>query len=585
MVQKKKQIDDLINGFLGMQSKIPLFQKKEEKSYLFALDDLIVVPEVLCDELFQYRDLHVSYLTLCKGSKLRHRKYEDRYEIMYPVIDNEESPLTQKYMIEGFKLRAFFFCNMYTLRADYSLYRQMVDSKINVSVEVLHSRQDFDDGQLKILTDVILALDDMISNEGNLDKKILVVGSSSERGVASGFSYGAIPLMLVNSEVDLYDPCNNSGSVLSNTVVMNYYREKKDLSIEDSVRYDLLLDDAWEEKMTRSWDVSSSFVKFRNYSVKWFHDYPEMPSLPYASNKYYQVFKTEACEFRAVSRQTSYLSYRSIPLLGDCPGCRELKFRLRGVYSDDLYRFYMSCHRQNCIDKSIIRTVLGKAIGSRKQDYVWYSLRKSSQFLGYSVMYYDKWCDKFPVIPVNQVFYGDYIAFSDFQYVTQQLYEKCFLIVFHSGNVYSNVNSLNFLEYDGQQRTVSPKLYVQQKVKYERKGYTLLRFLVRVKGVPRMKVQNMPCTFHPSCMALYCFSSITGVIDSIERCSMDYNSRRDMVISVFSEILSKYYYANGNVYRYLENNLGLRDKFLAESSNMDNSYLQKIINITLRDYF
>jgi len=212
----------LIAQFLGEKQKVlPIVQSSPK--FLFDDDHLLIPKEVLDCGIDLDRNLQICYLTVCRYSRVRHRLHGDLFEISYPLVDGEVTELTVMYNLPGYHLRAFYFTKMYSLRSDPQLYLTLLRDKINVQVEVLHSREDFEDGQLKILLDVILATDDMIQKEGNKNKNVLVIGSSSENGVSSGFAYQALPLMLEASTIDLYDPNNNKGSVVSGTVSMNFF--------------------------------------------------------------------------------------------------------------------------------------------------------------------------------------------------------------------------------------------------------------------------------------------------------------------------------------------------------------------------
>jgi len=303
-------------------------------------------------------------------------------------------------------MRSFYFSKMYCSEANETLYTTMINNVIDVQVDIIGSRNLFEDGQLKIVLETILAIDDMIIKEGNSDKAVLVVGSSSEGGVASGYAYEALPLMLRNSEVDLYDPCNNEGEVVVNTVKMKYYKEEKILDKYDTYKYNIILDDGWEENMSRSWDRDNLFSRFPHYSVKWIDNNPDMPKLQKNLKKYYQVFKTGAAECRIVSRLLQNYDYRNIPLLGNCPGCRELKFRLRGSYDDSLYKWFMSCHKMNCIDKTIKRQIVSPSVETKNDKaQVWYRIHPTrSDYSKHKVMYYDMFDKCYNVIPVTQVF-------------------------------------------------------------------------------------------------------------------------------------------------------------------------------------
>jgi len=339
----------------------------------------------------------------------------------------------------------------------------MIENFIDVSVDVLASRGDYEDGQLKIVLEAILSIDDMIQKEGNENKRILVVGSSSEDGVASGIAYEALPIMLKSSEVDLYDKNNNEGEVVVNSVRMKYYDKNKYITEKDSSYYDLLLDDAWESPMYRSWDRSNFSFRFPHFSVKWFEDDPCLPKSPVGVQKYYQVFKTGAAEIRLTSRMSKDYSYRNIPLLGNCPGCRELKFRLRGSYDDSLYKWFMKCHYVNCIDHSIKRIAIKPILETKKDNFqTWYRISKDkSDFSFHKVMYYNNFDERYKIIPVNQIFEKERLIFSDFSYVTIEYYRKCYIVVLIGREAYINVKDLMGYVYDGQNITVQKSCIVR----------------------------------------------------------------------------------------------------------------------------
>lgn len=470
---KHKQLDDIISQYNNIMKMAQSIKKKEQK-YLFEDEDLLVFKEVIENIKDCNYDVQVGFLAFCKRSLMRHRGFDDMFEISYPVIDGASIDITRIYYLPGYKMRAFCFTQMYTLSADEELFCSMVSNAVDVSVDVLASRNNFEDGQLKIVLETILTIDDMVVKEGCSDKSVLVIGSSSEGGVASGYAYEALPLMLRNSDVDLYDIHNNEGKVSINGVCMNYFKKNKVVSKDDPYKYNLILDDAWEDPMKRTWDRNCLSFKFPHFSIKWFEHNPDMPQLPGGLQKYYQVFKTGVAECRIVSRLANDFNYRNIPLLGNCPGCRELKFRLRGSYDDSLYKWFMMCHKVHCIDHSIVRNVVQPLIEGKNDRYqTWYRIHSQSDFSRHKVMYYNNFDGRYRIIPVNQVFEEDRLIFNDFSYVTYELFVKCFIVVLIGREAYINVSDLVGYLYDGQKITVMKSCIVR--------GFRERRFLLNRK--------------------------------------------------------------------------------------------------------
>jgi len=111
----------------------------------------------------------------------------------------------------------------------------------NFYYELPGERNSVDDGQLKIVTDSVLAVDALDKKE---DLKILVVGCSSEGGCLSGLAYEVISTMVEKSTFDMYDPytVNVSYKIESNTF-KHFQGEYRYQNVE---KYDLVLDDAWQ---------------------------------------------------------------------------------------------------------------------------------------------------------------------------------------------------------------------------------------------------------------------------------------------------------------------------------------------------
>jgi len=208
----------------------------------------------------------------------------------------------------------------------------------NFYYELPGERNSVDDGQLKIVTDSVLAVDALDKKE---DLKILVVGCSSEGGCLSGLAYEVISTMVEKSTFDMYDPytVNVSYKIESNTF-KHFQGEYRYQNVE---KYDLVLDDAWQAgKRHNDIDENENVFNAKNYSVK---------KLPWdeerGENKYKQVFKTETHEERSVSRAVKY-EYRSIEKAGDCAACVELKYLLKKDYSNSFWKMYLSSHKRNC---------------------------------------------------------------------------------------------------------------------------------------------------------------------------------------------------------------------------------------------
>jgi len=395
----------------------------------------------------------------------------------------KKTETTVKYKISGLFCRLFFFFRLYSMDADYDTFRRSYQLKVGVETEVFPSREDFKDPQLKILTDVILAIDDMISEEGANQKSVLVVGSSSEDGVSSGLAYGVIPHMLDNYKVDLWDPYNNEGKITHENGQLNFHKGCYTLREDDKNRYDIYLDDAWEPKIARSWDPNDLFTTFKYYSVKWFKEMKKPIEFGKNFYEYFQAFKTDQNEYRLVSRRIDRINYEYAPFLGSCPGCRELKFMLKNRYPDSFYKYYMECHKVNCIDKTIKRVpLIGK--DEKHKEQVWYEC--SGSLKGFSYLYYDKFTGG-TLIPINQVFKGDKICFTDFGMVLQSYYDECLVVVVDGyGDYYINEFDNKSFTYLGFKVKVTGNQVIYPKINKGKKGTKFKEKRDDIKISPKM---------------------------------------------------------------------------------------------------
>jgi len=182
------------------------------------------------------------------------------------------------------------------------------------------------DGQLKIVVDAVLAVDALVVKDS---VKILAIGSSSPGGMVSGIAYDVIPYMVTNSSFRLYDPNTINCRYTIDTNSFEHRAVKFPYTTVDG--YDLVLDDVWIEGVHReTYDPDFIVSSAPNYSYKKF------PFEKGKGNSYYQVFKTGGFELRSVSRDTTQIEYRNLPI-GGCPACIELKYCLKGNYSSEFF--------------------------------------------------------------------------------------------------------------------------------------------------------------------------------------------------------------------------------------------------------
>jgi len=207
-------------------------------------------------------------------------------------------------------------------------------------------------GQMKIVTDVVLSVDDMIARESKNNYKILVIGSSSPGGVRAGSAYTLIPYMCA-AEVDMYDPYevyrkysffgeyqvnyNVRGKAFDYAVLQRDHKSFK--------QYDLILDDSWVKGMSRNdRDPDDGVLSAPNFSIKQF---PWERGRP--GNIYFQKFFTSGLEERRVSRNPKEFSRSDNNQLGKCALCRELRLRLLRKYPRSFSEAIMGVHVENCL--------------------------------------------------------------------------------------------------------------------------------------------------------------------------------------------------------------------------------------------
>jgi len=198
------------------------------------------------------------------------------------------------------------------------------------------------DGQMKIMTDAVLAMDAIADKNG---LKVLIIGSSHEPGIVPRSAYAPLFYMTTNSTFDMYDPYEEEGEMIVNT--NRIIRHRKPYIGYDVENYDLVLDDAWTELGTRieQYMIAHTRKEFKDkfkkhYSLKVFK--PIMQG-----RYYYQVGRTKSKEMRYVSRDI--IPARNISVekhLGTCAFCRELIYYLREEeYHPMFFSAIARCHK------------------------------------------------------------------------------------------------------------------------------------------------------------------------------------------------------------------------------------------------
>jgi len=266
------------------------------------------------------------------------------------------------------QVAAYYYCNQHLKPEDRDdeLYESIRAIGLNVGVPVPGRVCDVD-GQLKIATEVVMAIDALVHRKKKERYKILVVGSSAESGVC-GIAYDIIPAMQLsaNLEIHLYDPYErdydeiinyNDMSGISRESNFKHYRDYfkyESLTKERAMEYDLLLDDAFviganvTESHRRLIDMRRCFEWFSDYSIKWLPSDDEY-FMGSTAIRFRQLFKTQGKESRAIKYQRYYTRLSSEVSLGRCGACSDLAYTLRGTYGEKFTMAYMMAHKKACV--------------------------------------------------------------------------------------------------------------------------------------------------------------------------------------------------------------------------------------------
>jgi len=401
----------------------------------------------------------------------------NNYVIRYPVgEDLSDVEDTQTYVISIQSVTIFMMAKMYCDSADNDMYRRlcMYGSGDCVTIRPPPCRERVEDGQLKIMTTVVLAVDDVKFVDGD---NILVIGSSSPEGAFSGMSYQIISEM-VNKEiiVDLYDPHDVDISYKVGTVTYNHHRSEKVICKDDVIKYKLLLDDAWVPGRARDWDPDALFFHFKHFSVKSFPGDGLFNHLIYQ-----QAFLTLNRERRCTNHRLKY-HYRENAWLGECGGCLELKHMLRGEYKKSFYVAFMEMHERNCITRKKRPNLL--RLDKRTGDKKWYEVKpfEVSNSI-YWCMPWDRF-DGFDVIyPQIQKLRDKRILFSSRLSVLDDIYFLSIVLVKENGKYYVNRSKDVLPEYfyygDGVIDIMKDSLVYKEGTKGVKKLYNIKKPEVR----------------------------------------------------------------------------------------------------------
>lgn len=333
---RNRQIKEMLTRFAS--SGAGYFAPKAD-AVRISIEDLLVDVSIYKRFMSCYPQYEVCFLAFCDNvTSFPEDSTRDVSSIQTFSYCRKDGS-AQRYEIEKKIMGAFMISAMYSSVPDFDKFNAYIANGILVDYVLPGARNSYDDGQLKIVLDVILTLD---SSDLTKSNQTLVVGSSHPGPSEGGIAYNVFPLMQLKGDAYLYDSYNDNIEESFPELEMHYY--KQDYSYDD-VNFDIVLDDAWVEDSYHV-DLDPSFRSFQasHFSVKRFPG----EEMPYGRS-YHQVFKTNGKELRQVSRKIDY-NYRDLPI-GNCSACRELKFLLKKSYDASVYDFFMKSHKINCITR------------------------------------------------------------------------------------------------------------------------------------------------------------------------------------------------------------------------------------------
>jgi len=325
----------------------------------------------------------------------------------------------------------FFYCDLYNEKADFEKYMRIISFGGAMYSYVLppSRHQEDEDGQLKVLVDLVLAVSEVDLQDGD---DILCVGTSYEEGTLAGLSYDVFPLMTDKQvHVIMLDPNEVEMEYQVGSVKYEVKRGKFDYN-PTRKRPKLFLDDSWVlDENYQMRDPGRYFARCENFSVKMM----PMDVFPQEFNVYKEAL--HPVESRCVSRPVEF-KFRDMPL-GNCKACRELKYLLKKDYGPEFYEFIMSVHKVNCMNKQPRDLgVLDVMLSARVIDLYQYKVKEFFTPL-YSVPW-DNVLGTRKVYPGKRIERGGDMVFlfSTFDFVTKILWESVQCFVEYEGTYLSN---------------------------------------------------------------------------------------------------------------------------------------------------
>jgi len=287
-------------------------------------------------------------------------------EVFKPIVGIYEiEDQFARVKVPEYEVSAYFFCRMFLAESERrpALYERLVKNKVRIPIPI-PSVPRYEDGQLKIMTDLVIAIDHMVSRTQQSLYNILVVGSSAQSG-RSSTAYGIIPYMKIpaNIKIELYDPYNREMMYKEHVVVDNVgyvieyiYHRSEYVYSKEVENYDMVLDDAYvmTEGVMHSHratiDPERYYTKAADYSIKRLPGDAAYFSEDVESYEYAQALRTVASETRMTRYPRLYRPFVDIGL-GLCTACIELGYMLRRSYGLDFVKYFLQHHKRPCQQK------------------------------------------------------------------------------------------------------------------------------------------------------------------------------------------------------------------------------------------
>jgi len=310
------------------------YQVKEKKT------DIEIVPLDLVDSYITVPDLSLLNTMFSCGHRLNLIENIRRCFLFFfkDVTYKDEGSFyslvykANTYHVQTNVVKSFFYWHVYNDITEAIKIERDDESGSVRQANLIPARKSGSDGQMKIMVDAVLTIDDVGRTE---DLDILIVGSSHDPAIIPRLSYDPLFYMVTKSRFYLYDIIEEAGVLEINTNIVTRYRQA--FTYLDMKNYDVIIDDSWFQGKTSAHILMHNKLMDNfplHYSIKSFEEYPLV-------NVYHQVGHTYSNEVRLVSRSV-IPDFRYDSRLGRCCFCLELQFFLQHTYGDS---FYKSVHR------------------------------------------------------------------------------------------------------------------------------------------------------------------------------------------------------------------------------------------------